>query len=435
MLHPEEPLWTKPPLTYWAVAASLNVFGHTQFAARLPNVIAFLGTVLLVFVLGRTFSPRRPWLPALVFATFLLPVGASHFISTDTLLTFWEVLAVTAFVRAMWGGQRPGGIGWVLLMWIAFGFAFFTKGPPALLPLLAILVFRVLLPRGDRIDLHGAVGMAIVLLLGCWWYLAVVLGDLSLGGYFLWDEVALRIFSGHHHRNQAWYGAWAIYVPTLVLGTLPWTWPFVKGLARTVERTRVFTRVRVAEREDRLAAFLALWVLAPLVVFFLARSRLTLYLLPLFAPAALLAARELDAFAFTARRARLLAVWAVLLVALRVGSAFLPSAANNKTFARSLADLSPERFREIVFVDTRPYRGLVFYLPAEVERVSLRASGDSGLQDELAEENEEPRLWVVSEKHADAFLHVTADAGYPVRLVRTEKGFEPVVLFERDTGR
>jgi hypothetical protein len=260
---------------------------------------------------------------------------------------------------------------------------------------------------------------------------AVVAGDLALGGYFLWDEVVLRIFSGHHHRNQAWYGALAIYVPTVILGTLPWTWPFLKGLVRPVARTGWLTRVRLVERPERQGAFLALWFLVPLAVFFLARSRLTLYLLPLFAPAALLAARELESIAFTPRRVRLLAGWVVLLLAIRAGAAFFPAAADNRGFARSLEDLRPERFREIVFVDTRPYHGLVLYLPAEVEGMSLRETGAGGLEDELGETGEEPRLWVVPDRHEEAFLRRATAAGYPLRRLREAKGFEPVALYER----
>ena len=35
MLHPEVEHWSKPPLTYWAIAASVGTFGRSEFAARL----------------------------------------------------------------------------------------------------------------------------------------------------------------------------------------------------------------------------------------------------------------------------------------------------------------------------------------------------------------------------------------------------------------
>jgi 4-amino-4-deoxy-L-arabinose transferase len=45
-LHPEVEHWSKPPLTYWSIAASVATYGHSEFAARLPGALAFAGTVL-----------------------------------------------------------------------------------------------------------------------------------------------------------------------------------------------------------------------------------------------------------------------------------------------------------------------------------------------------------------------------------------------------
>src|SRR2546428_758707 len=46
---------TKPPLTYWALAASIALFDHNEWAARLPNALAFFLTALIVYRLGRRF--------------------------------------------------------------------------------------------------------------------------------------------------------------------------------------------------------------------------------------------------------------------------------------------------------------------------------------------------------------------------------------------
>ena len=43
-------LWnTKPPLAIWAMLASINLFGPSEWALRLPSALAALGTLLLVF--------------------------------------------------------------------------------------------------------------------------------------------------------------------------------------------------------------------------------------------------------------------------------------------------------------------------------------------------------------------------------------------------
>ena len=60
----ERPHLTKPPITYWALAGSFALLGRNEWAARLPGALAFIGTGLLVFGLGRRFCPAKPWLPA-----------------------------------------------------------------------------------------------------------------------------------------------------------------------------------------------------------------------------------------------------------------------------------------------------------------------------------------------------------------------------------
>ena len=54
----EHPHLTKPPMTYWALAASFALLGHNEWAARLPSAIAYIGTGLFVFGLGRRLCPH-----------------------------------------------------------------------------------------------------------------------------------------------------------------------------------------------------------------------------------------------------------------------------------------------------------------------------------------------------------------------------------------
>jgi 4-amino-4-deoxy-L-arabinose transferase-like glycosyltransferase len=49
---------------------------------------------------GRRLVPGSPWLPAVVYATALLPFAAANVVTTDTLLSFFETLAVSQFVLA-----------------------------------------------------------------------------------------------------------------------------------------------------------------------------------------------------------------------------------------------------------------------------------------------------------------------------------------------
>ena len=141
MLHPEVPHWSKPPLTYWSIAASVGALGHTEFAARLPGALAFAATILLLGRLGRRFVPAQPWLPALVYATFAFPPAASNLVTTDSLLALWETLQVVAFVELWWAADAREARRARRLLGLALALAFLTKGPPGLLAFAACFVF------------------------------------------------------------------------------------------------------------------------------------------------------------------------------------------------------------------------------------------------------------------------------------------------------
>src|SRR5438067_11456170 len=53
---PDEQVLNKPPLTYWLIGLSYEIFGASYGAARVPSVIAALGTLGLVYFLGFRFG-------------------------------------------------------------------------------------------------------------------------------------------------------------------------------------------------------------------------------------------------------------------------------------------------------------------------------------------------------------------------------------------
>src|SRR5690606_39194427 len=80
------------------------------------------------------------------------------------------------------------------LMWAGFGLAFLTKGPPGLLPLLAVFAFDALTPatQADGSRRPRALqwwGPLLLLAVALPWYLAVVLRTPGLLDYFLGAEV------------------------------------------------------------------------------------------------------------------------------------------------------------------------------------------------------------------------------------------------------
>ena len=431
MLHHEVAHWSKPPLTYWAIAASFAVFGEHVFAARLPGALAFAFTILLMIRLGRRFVPAQPWLPGLVYASFVFPSLASNLVTTDTLLALWETLQVVAFVELWWAvapiARRRAG--W--LLGIAAGLAFMTKGPPGLLALAACLSFAACGEgwRGLRRACCWQTLLAFVVI-GLGWYVIVVVQDPAVLRYFLVVEVVDRVATDKLGRNPQWYGAFRVYVPTLLLGTLPW-FPAL-AMAAWRHRRDAFAHLRA----DAEACLLACWFLLPLIVFTLARSRLPLYVIPLFAPLALIAARQLAPFNTSLRwRLGLIAAWCLGLVVVRAVPAWLDMEDDDGALANAIsAQLEPEP-QEVAFVAAGPRYGLRFYLGSQVEALTLR--GEEALprsQDLGSELNEREgcRLLLTRPLRTADLERELTDRGATWRRLDDVRGYSAFALLSHD---
>ena len=349
---------TKPPVTYWALAASMQSLGRNEWAARLPMALAFILTVLLVFQLGRTFAATRPWLPALIYLSSPLPFFAANIITTDTLLAFAETAAVLAFVRYRFDGKS---LRYLDGMWALFGLAFMIKGPPGLLPLLAILAWQW--RNGGIKLLFRPLGLLLFMVIGFTWFLLITQQKPELLDYFLHHEVVDRVASAAHDRNSQWYGGLMVYVPTLLVGALPW-------LAIALWNARKSNPWKPLQPKT---AFLLCWIALPLAVFMLSRSRLPLYILPLFVPVSLLVADGLKHVPFNTRHVLWLLLWLVFLLAAKGALGYLPHKQDARAFARQLQPLLPTKPQELVFIDSKASYGLDFYLDTEIEKISLPA--------------------------------------------------------------
>ena len=329
------PHLTKPPMIYWALASSFAAFGHNEWAARLPSALAFIGTGLFVFGLGRRLCPQRPWLPAAVWALSFAPAIASNVVSTDPILTFFETAAMYAFVEA-W--SRAGGAArpWYYLMWLGWGLAFMTKGPPALLPLAAIAVYLAIHDRSRLRHMLTPVGLMLFVVIAFSWFGLVIYEEPDRLEYFLEYEVYDRLFTSTHDRNSRWSGALEIYLPMLIAGTLPWSVLAVIAAGGPRQAWgKLRSRLRVRDRDWLLLSY---WLFMPLAVFFLARSRLHLYILPLFVPLALMMARAVASWPGLAgrRMAVTLVLTTLTFVALKGALAYWPTNRDARDIAAQL---------------------------------------------------------------------------------------------------
>ncbi|MCE5251374.1 glycosyltransferase family 39 protein [bacterium] len=280
------PHFTKPPLTYWFIAAALKVLGTNEFAARLFNALALIGTVLVTASLTRELGNRTASFRAgFILLTSLFPFVAGNVLTTDIQLTFWQTTAVWLF----WKGYNgwPEGKLSVFGAYAALGMAFMTKGPVGVLvPVMAFAGYCLYQRNTTFVKrVFSWTGILLFCCIAFPWYIVVALKNPGLMNYFLGNEIAGRVLTTVHHRNNTFL----IYPLVLTAGMLPWTWYQMKALVHTF----TFSKIRRKSLSPA-EVFCASWIIIPLLFFSLVRSRLPFYVLNLFIPLSILTARYLD---------------------------------------------------------------------------------------------------------------------------------------------
>jgi 4-amino-4-deoxy-L-arabinose transferase-like glycosyltransferase len=130
----------KPPLQYWATAASFSAFGLSECAARLwPGLTGFL-CVLMVFWAGnRLLGPPAGLFGAAVTASSALYAIIGHLLTLDMSLSVFMSAAALGFAVAQSEAADAARRRWMLASWAAMALAVLTKGlVGAVLPIAAV---------------------------------------------------------------------------------------------------------------------------------------------------------------------------------------------------------------------------------------------------------------------------------------------------------
>jgi 4-amino-4-deoxy-L-arabinose transferase-like glycosyltransferase len=270
------PYFEKPPLLYWANAASLSLFGETPWAARLPTRLAGLGTMLLVFLAAGGASSGT------AAAVFFLAAPMGFLFSrtnlTDGLLTFWLTATLLAGRAAVLRREekRPWVATAALCGACAAG-AFLTKGLIAVV-LPAGIFFAWAVSTGRLVATLRALVLSpapfVFLVLALPWLFAVERRHPGFLDFFFVREHFQRFATGAAKRPGPVY----YYVPVFVLGFLPGLAFFVRGFWRGL-------------RASDEGFFFFVWFAVVFVFFSTSGSKLPPYLFPAIPAAAVLAAR------------------------------------------------------------------------------------------------------------------------------------------------
>ncbi len=323
------PRLEKPPLPRWITAGLLVATGRRDEAiVRLPNAIAALATVALVYALGCSIGGRSVGL-----ASGLALASTAYFLvemrqaGNDGMLTLFVTVALFAAWRRLHGaggsagapGDSPGARGWSVLFFLALGLGFLTKGPVILLlagvPIVADLASRGRLKAG-LLRLSDGRGLVLFVLLALAWPVPVLVRDPSAARVW-YLEMAQKTGALDMPHDQV-RGALAV---DWLWMTLPWTPLALLGLAWPMRR---------ASRQRQPGLGLAWWwAVGNLLILSAWKVAKPNYYLPCLPAVALLVGSEWIRLASLAREATRSALGARLMlqgfwVALFVGGMVAP---------------------------------------------------------------------------------------------------------------
>lgn len=268
----------KPPLHYWLNALSMSIFGETEFASRFPGALCGLLTVLFTYHVGRKLFGRREGLMAAIIlgsSTGFLIQGRINL--TDMTLTFCMSAAIGCFLLASRPDERNKGL-YYYLSYLFAALAVLAKGLIGLvLPGGVIFLYLLFCRRWSLLkEMRLLTGFLLFLAVSAPWFVLVSLRNPEFVQFFFIHEHFQRFLTKAHGRFQPiWY-----FIPILLLTMLPWSFFIPQALMRAWQERK--------EKGGDVLVYLILWAGFIFLFFSKSNSKLIPYILPVFAPLALL---------------------------------------------------------------------------------------------------------------------------------------------------
>jgi 4-amino-4-deoxy-L-arabinose transferase-like glycosyltransferase len=209
------PFWEKPPLFFWLQSTSMKIFGITDFAARFPNAICGVITLVVVFLCGsRIYDRKFGLLWALAFGGSLFPNMYFKSGIIDPWFNLFTFLSLYFFILYHWQrnglekkDKASGSLTKVLCSGIFMGLAVLTKGQVALMVFLMVLAVYFIYNRFRFYFGWGQAGLflLVALLVTFSWY---GFETIKNGPWFINEflKYQYRLFTTHDADQEGFLG-------------------------------------------------------------------------------------------------------------------------------------------------------------------------------------------------------------------------------------
>ena len=276
--------YDKPILFYWLMAASYEVFGINEFAARLVSAVSGILLSLGIFIFLRQFyDVRRAFYGSLSLFLSVFFLIYSHAAVTDMVLTLLITLSLFSFYFSLKKDRR-----YIYGFYFFSALAFLTKGLIGIVFPFGTAFIYLMIAEGPKsvgkLFVPGAIILFLVVSLP--WYVAetVVNGQEFIQSFFIKHHFMryTDVISGH--RGPVFY-----YLPVLVVGLFPWVAFLPAGIRNVFRQPGAVKRFRdYGSVTDNLGLLACIWLGFVFVFFSFSTTKLPNYILPAIPAAAIL---------------------------------------------------------------------------------------------------------------------------------------------------
>lgn len=212
--------WEKPPLFAWLQVLSMKTFGINEFAARFPNAIAGIFTLIILFNIGKKlYNERFGLIWAMVYAGSLLPHFYFKSGIIDPLFNLFIFLGIYYFI--LFSAQNDKSkLKLVFLSALFIGLGILTKGPVAFLLFFLSGIIFMFINKLYKLFLNFKViityAITVAFVGGFWFILQVLNGNYDILVKFI--EYQIRLFT----IEDAGHGGFMFYhFVVLFIGVFP----------------------------------------------------------------------------------------------------------------------------------------------------------------------------------------------------------------------
>lgn len=265
----------KPPVTYYITMLGYKIAGYNEAGARLFLPVAIAIQLWLVYGISLLLfknDQQMALVAALIYFSLPLVLISSRNLTTDAYLNTFILLSLFSWLSY----KTKQNVLFLYLFYVGLGLIFETKGPVGFIFVFTfIFLFKYLTKERWRFSIHNLFGLLLFLLIALFWYISIYLENPNILNYFLNEQLEKRMIRNSYNRSEPfWY-----YLLAIPLLGIPW---FVLATFYS------FKHIKVIRTNHKMVLVLLWSIIIPFVLFSLFKTKLLMYLLPIFGFVAIL---------------------------------------------------------------------------------------------------------------------------------------------------